>query len=515
MSSCVSSEIWAGNKAWLQPNFCSRLYTNGLIKPRGLHIGSDNDMLLVERGRGRVIRLDDDGNTIVPIATKSGLNHGIELSNGYLYASTATSVNRWPYKTGQTATSNDNNIQEVIMGMGGTTSNELGAPGGHTTRTLAFDADGKWLYVSIGSNGNVDADSSRSRIRRFDISSWDGNQPMIFNNGEIFADGLRNEVGLAFDSFGDLWGVENGADNLYRQDLGGDIHNDNPSEELNRFRQEQAGQSFGYPYCWSEYCLPTQNGGSGMKGANTIWAWPSFIRSGYTDEWCRTNTNPSEMSMPAHSAPLGITFYNWRDTSQDEECIGSFPKSMDKYAFIAYHGSWNRSPPTGFKVVYIPFDSSGNPTALPIDLFRHDSDNAKWPGALRPVDVQFDKCGRLYVTEDGTGSVIEITYTGGVTEETLVLEPDDVADGASCSPYQSPSNPPTESPEIQQRTSNPTHSSTITSSKQSNPETEDPGSTCCSSSSSSSGNIYTYTPLGVVEFVVVLVSLIMICFDEE
>ena len=106
----------------------------------------------------------------------------------------------------------------------------------------------------------------------------------------------------------------------------------------------------------------------------------------------------------------------------------------------------------------MPFDNAGNPTALPIDLFRHDSDNAKWPGALRPVDVQFDKCGRLYVTEDGTGSVIEITYTGRVTDGSLVLESDDVADGASCSPYQSPSNSPTESPEIRQTTSNPTSS---------------------------------------------------------
>ena len=89
-------------------------------------------------------------------------------------------------------------------------------------RTLAFDAEGKWLYVSIGSNGNVDADSFRSRIRRFDISTYI-NQPFAYNDGEIFADGLRNEVGLAFDSYGDLWGVENGADNLYRSDLGGDM----------------------------------------------------------------------------------------------------------------------------------------------------------------------------------------------------------------------------------------------------------------------------------------------------
>ena len=89
-------------------------------------------------------------------------------------------------------------------------------------RTLAFDAEGKWLYVSIGSNGNVDGDSFRSRIRRFDISTY-VNQPFAYNDGEIFADGLRNEVGLAFDSYGDLWGVENGADNLYRSDLGGDM----------------------------------------------------------------------------------------------------------------------------------------------------------------------------------------------------------------------------------------------------------------------------------------------------
>lgn len=62
----------------------------------------------------------------------------------------------------------------------------------------------------------------RSRIRRFDISTY-VNQPFTYNDGEIFADGLRNEVGLAFDSYSDLWGVENGADNLYRSDLGGDM----------------------------------------------------------------------------------------------------------------------------------------------------------------------------------------------------------------------------------------------------------------------------------------------------
>ena len=214
---------------------------------------------------------------------------------------------------------------------------------------------------------------------------------------------------------------------------------------LYRFRQDQIGQSWGYPYCWSEYCLSANVGGSGMKGANTVWAWPNFMNAGYTDEWCRENTNPSELSMPAHSAPLGITFYNYQE---DESCEGGFPKSFDKYAFIAFHGSWNRSPPTGFKVVFVPF-SEGNPTALPIDLFRHDGDSAKWPGGdLRPVDVQFDKCGRLFVTEDGTGSVIKITYNGGDSEQ-AVLTDTDVADGASCSQFQIPTTPPTNLPSAQ------------------------------------------------------------------
>lgn len=386
----------------------------------------------------RVIRLDENdasgGNAeIIPVAQLAGLNHGIELSNGYLYASSETTVYRWPYVTGQTTPGDSTNVQEVIVGMDRNVNDELGAPGGHTTRTLAFDAEGNYVYVSIGSRGNIDADSFRSRIRRFDVSAWDGITPLLFNDGEVFADGLRNEVGLAFDSHGDLWGVENGADNLYRDDLGGDIHNDNPGEELNRFRQDQAGEHWGYPYCWSEYCLDMDSGGSGVKGGNnTVWAWSSS-NGLYNDEWCRENTQQSVLSMPAHSAPLGITFYKWNDGPQEGGCEGGFPKGMDKYAFIAYHGSWNRSPPTGYKVVFVPFDSEGNPTNLPIDLFRHGGESAKWSGSdIRPVDLQFDSCGRLFVTEDGTGSVIKISYGGSYFDDFVPIETD-VADGASCS----------------------------------------------------------------------------------
>jgi glucose/arabinose dehydrogenase len=491
-------------EAWLQPNFCAATYTSGLIEPRGLHItnddGSNEELLLVEKGMSRIVRLDNNNaagrtsSSIVPVTPVivGGLSHGIEVSNnGYIYTSTPTTVYRIPYITGQTTPSSVESIEEVIVGMDRYASGELGAPDGHTSRTLAFDNAKVWLYVSIGSEGNVDTDSHRARIRRFNIALWEEEEedyssssnsslnnstmllprrmPMEFTNGEVFADGLRNEVGLAFNSFGVLWGVENGADNLYRNDLGGDVHNDNPAEELNRFLEEDAGKHYGYPYCWSEYCLSPSVSGMGIKGAGTIWAWPDFLNTMVTgpngtvitDEWCRMNTIPSIVAMPSHSAPLGITFYNWTDMSQTPECSGGFPKSMNKYAFIAFHGSWNRDPPTGYKVVFVPFDTNGNPSGQqPIDLFRHDGDNAEWSSGSRPVDLQFDQCGRLYVTDDGVGSVIRITYAGQYTDEYVPIDTD-VADGPSCSSSM-PVPPPT--PMISQGSSTPSSSEILVSS---------------------------------------------------
>ena len=102
-------------------------------------------------------------------------------------------------------------------------------------------------------------------------------------------------------------------------------------------------------------------------------------------------------------------------------------------------------PSTGYKVAFIPFNGEGNPTAPPIDLFWNNGDKAEWLDPVRPVDVQFDSCGSLLVTEDGTGSVIKITYSGGYFDEYAPIETD-VADGASCSPFQLPSSSPTNSP---------------------------------------------------------------------
>ena len=175
---------------------------------------------------------------------------------------------------------------------------------GHWSRTLEFskyEDEPYVLYIAIGSLDNVDRDSYRARIRRFDLNKRfnpnkskdkvnndndDIKQPLPFDfkDGVVIADGLRNSVGMAWDKHSRLWSVENSMDNLMDRDLGGDIHNDNPGEELHRHSLERfkkrnnddesiddnddddnnhgnrvIPEYFGYPYCYTSFHLPHIN----------------------------------------------------------------------------------------------------------------------------------------------------------------------------------------------------------------------------------------------------------------
>ena len=396
--------------------FCAQVFQAGLQAPRGLVVTPLGDVLVVERGAGRIVALhDDDGDGVAEglsvIVTQAGLNHGLAHHGAYLYASTPTTVYRWPYVEGQRSGAGAGTAVVTNMNADG----NGGAPFGHTTRSLAFDAQGR-LYVPVGSAENVDQDSHRARIRRFDLNA--GTLPIDFGAGEVFADGLRNEVGLAFDRHGVLWGVENSADNLYRSDLGGDIHNDNPAEELNRFPEALAGQHWGYPYCWTQYSESSSANWQGQP-RGTAWAWPSFMSDGtHTDAWCRAQTQPAALAMQAHSAPLGIAFYGYNCTPT------ALPQWMDGYALIGFHGSWNRDTPSGYKVVYVPMAANGTAAAAPVDLLWHAGSGAKWPSQNRPVVVAVDRQGRLLVTDDGAGLVILVQSTGA----------SDCTQGAASSP---------------------------------------------------------------------------------
>ena len=418
--------------------FTATLFANDLKDPRGLLITENDLHLVLERGGSACVTLlwddDDDGVSSTSerlrcIATAPRLNHGLAVFNGYLFASSDTIVYRWPWAGGRNVI--DSNLRkEIVINIAyGADGSSLGADRGHTTRTLAFDRQGR-LFVSVGSYGNVDANSHRSRVRVFDGLAEASAAAVEFNSGAVWADGLRNEVGLAFDASGVLWGVENGADNLNRADIGGDVHNTNPGEELNKL--DRPGAYYGYPRCWSEDELAAPHG----LGARTQWAWPSFMPA-TTDAWCRDPANvvPPSLVMPAHTAPLGIAFFGAADahlplqqqpgptcagntnsttasSASSAGTAGAFPCAWVGDAFVALHGSWNRQPPVGYSLVRLPF-SGGEPTGEVLSVVAHGGDGAVWAGGVRPVDVRFDSRGRLFFTSDKSNELVMVTYSGG------------------------------------------------------------------------------------------------------
>jgi len=265
----------------------------------------------------------------------------------------------------------------------------------HTTRSLVFDSFGK-LYVESGSGSNVDPDSTHARIMKFDISSIPPGG-IDWPKGELFADGLRNEVGIRFDHQGRLWGVENGCDDLNRDDLGGDIHENNPSEEMNVFLA--SGLFYGYPYCWSEYLLADNH--SQPRGAQ--WVHENFINDGtHSDQWCQ---NPKNVQKPAwnfqaHMAPMDIIFWN-KD---------SFPSQYA--AFVSFHGSWDRQPPVGYRVDWVEF-ANGFPVKSEKFLYYSGPGETgpNWPH--RPVGMAESSCyfgNCLILSSDSSGILIAIGY---------------------------------------------------------------------------------------------------------
>jgi glucose/arabinose dehydrogenase len=389
-ATCPSAPAPALAGAQLPSGYCAWTWASGLDAPRGILSDDHGQILVVESGSERVTALwDDDGDhqssvdERAMVATAPGLSHGLALFGGQLYASSATTVFRWPYSGER---SDLGSGEPVITGL---------PSGGHKTRTLVFDSSGN-LYVSIGSGSNVDPDSSRARIVRFTAAHVLAGATL--DDAELVADGTRNEVGLRFDPSGRLWGVENGRDQLSREDLGGDIHNDNPAEELNLFAE--AGRFYGYPYCWTEGSLPADVG----HGPGTQWADPQFMDDAvHTDAWCSDEANVVRplLTMQAHSAPLDLLFYEG----------GSFPADVVSNAFVTFHGSWNRSPATGYKVVMIPFGPDGMPASPPESILESagagDTGNG-WPH--RPVSLAEGARGELLVSSDESGVILAVGH---------------------------------------------------------------------------------------------------------
>jgi glucose/arabinose dehydrogenase len=364
--------------------YCASIWASNLNNPRGLITASNGDVIVVESGSGQLSLFYQQTSgtyTKVTLASAPNLNHAVLINDGYIYASSSTNVYRWPYTVG--TRSNLGNPQEVINNV---------PVGGHSTRSLIF-ADGL-LHVQIGSGSNVDSNPSRAGIRQFDLTKP---LPQNFSAADWFVNGLRNEVGLRADAKGNLWGVENGMDDLNRPDFGGDIHLGNPGEELNLFTK---GLFYGYPYCWSQYNLSAVNTPRG-----TQYGLAPFLTDGtHTDAWCQNSANvvkPMYVLHP-HTAPLDLLFYYGT----------SFPGYTGD-VFVTQHGSWDSVPPVGYRVSRIHFE--GGVPVSDDPFFWYQGPGQTGPNWHRPVALTLIKNSAgadvLLVTSDATGVIIAIQYS--------------------------------------------------------------------------------------------------------
>jgi glucose/arabinose dehydrogenase len=277
---------------------CVYVFAEGLGAPRQMAFAPNGD-LFINNGSVTAIWDSDanatsDKNERATFASAPGLRHGIAFARDgrFVYASSETTIYRWAYEPDLRAAKGA--AETVVKGM---------PSGGHDARTLQFDSKGR-LYVTVGSGSNVDDTqdlwSTRSQVRRFTLPATLPQGGVDYASSEIVASGMRNEVGLFVDAQDRVWGVENGRDNLSDADFGGDIHNDNPGEEINLI-DGQGSSFYGYPFCYSEFVL------SGGKGMATQWADQTLAASVQkTDAFCQNSANvhPPMYAMQAHLAPL-------------------------------------------------------------------------------------------------------------------------------------------------------------------------------------------------------------------
>jgi glucose/arabinose dehydrogenase len=343
----------------LPPGFGISVFAQGLRDPRMMALGPDGYLYVAERGARRIVRLPDrddqgdrwgDGVADGVEVVAEGLNAPSSIAfykDGSLYVGETTRVLRL------SAPDERGVFQERAVIVDGLPS------GGHNTRTILFSPDWSTLFVSVGSSCNVcvEEDERRATIVRYNP---DG------SGGAVYARGLRNAVGITFrPGTTELWATNNGRDWL------GD---DQPPETVYNVRE---GDDAGWPYCHSGRIVDPDYGSPNACDGIAVPA----------------------VEMQAHSAPLGLTFY----TGQQ------FPEEYRGDLFVAFHGSWNRTVPTGYKVVRISMrDGSPGPVQdFAAGWLRADGSN--WG---RPVDVLTASDGSLFVSDDGGGFIYRIFYAG-------------------------------------------------------------------------------------------------------
>jgi len=311
-----------------------------LMGKAGAGVPSANRILLLRDANG-------DGVAEQKSVFMTGLNSptGMALFDGQLYIANTDSIVRVPYTPGSTAIAAK---PELVV--------KLNGGGNHWARTLIPAPDGKTLFAGVGSSSNIAENGlDREKFRANILQVWPKEKTF-----RIYAAGLRNPQGMAINpTSGQLWTVVN-----ERDMLGSDLAPD-------YLTQIEFGDHFG---------------------------WPWYYWGGYPDTRVEPD-NPAlqqyskrpDYAMGPHVAALGLAF------AADAKLGERFATG----AFVGEHGSWNRKPVSGYKVVFVPFAANGFPlpNAKPIDVLTGFLD-ADGKARGRPVGVITDKTGALLVADD-------------------------------------------------------------------------------------------------------------------
>jgi glucose/arabinose dehydrogenase len=308
----------------------------------------------VTKSPNRIILLRDangDGVAEVKTTFLGGLNSpfGMSLIGETLYVANTDAVMAFPYKAGETSiTAKGRKVADLPAG----TINH------HWTKNILASPDGATLYATSGSNSNVGENGMAAEVNRAAILAID----VKTGATRVFASGIRNPNGLAWNpQSGALWTAAN-----ERDEIGNDLVPD-------YMTSVKEGGFYGWPY--SYYGQTVDKRVSPQR--------PDLVAKAIKPDY----------ALGAHTASLGLAFYEG----------SALPAAYKNGAFIGQHGSWNRNPVNGYKVLFVPF-KDGKPAGAPQDIltgFLNDKGQARG----RPAGVAVDKNGAVLVADD-VGNVI-------------------------------------------------------------------------------------------------------------
>jgi glucose/arabinose dehydrogenase len=328
-----------------------RLAKNMMKKANGSDV-SANRITLLRDSNG-------DGVAETRSALLEGLNSpfGMALIGDRLFVANTDAVMAFPFKVGDTKISAKG---EKIMDL------PANPPNNHWARNLIYDPKDNKLYVTIGSNSNIaegglDAEKDRAQIKQYDLKT---------RQSIVFAYGLRNPNGMAFNPVsGTLWATVNERDQL---------GSDGPPDYLTTI-------DFGTFYGWPFY----------------FWGQNEDQRVPQMRPDLKQYSKRPDFALGPHVAALGLAF-------SPGKALG---ENFANGAFVAEHGSWNRAPRSGYKVVFVPFNDRGFPlaNAKPIDVVTGFLSEDEKQAFGRPVGLAFDKAGSLLIADDAGNTIWRLT----------------------------------------------------------------------------------------------------------